>query len=209
MGRSTPRVGLQPTTQPRQVRAVRSVLRGRSADFQRGVKRTRRVLWDSNLAISTFQTPCHRPNTVLVRTMPGRWHGKERAPRWATTQPRLVNAVRSVLRGQSADFPRGEERTRPASRKSNAVIESSWGPCCRRIAVLMRSDLGRRRGVERALRAPTTQPRQVAKSALRGACSVGGRPIIHGAKNARDARHGIRTRQQIPLEGRTADLSRF
>ena len=33
----------------------------------------------------------------------------------------------------------------------------------------------------------------IAKSALLGTRSVGGRPILHEAKSARDARHGIRT----------------
>ena len=46
-----------------------------------------------------------------------------------------------------------------------------------------------------------------AKSALRGACSAGGRPIIHGAKSARAARHGIRTRRSQTLKKRVANMS--
>ena len=47
-----------------------------------------------------------------------------------------------------------------------------------------------------------------AKSALRGACSVGGRSILHGAKSARAARHGFRTQCLRPVEDRAPDLSR-
>ena len=52
-----------------------------------------------------------------------------------------------------------------------------------------------------------TQPRQVRNA--RRVCSVGGRPILHRAKSARAARHGIRTQWPRPFEACAADLSRY
>ena len=45
-----------------------------------------------------------------------------------------------------------------------------------------------------------------AKFTLRGACSVGGRPILNGAKSAGAARCGIQARRPKPFERRAADL---
>ena len=47
-----------------------------------------------------------------------------------------------------------------------------------------------------------------ARSSLRCACSVGGRPILHAAKRERAARHRIRTRWPRAFSGRATDLSR-
>ena len=134
------------TTQPRQVRAARSVLCERSADFPRAEERTRRVPRDSNAIFRVSWEVCRRPVAVLVRSSPGRRLGEKRALRWPTTQPRQVHAARRVLRGRSADFPRGEERARRASRDLNAVTGTCRRPCRRPVAVLVWSRPGQRRG---------------------------------------------------------------
>ena len=63
------------------------------------------------------------------------------------------------------------------------------------------------RGVRPALAYNTTTPSpHCAARVVRGRST--GRPIIHGAKSAQAARHGIRTRRLRTFEVRPADLSR-
>ena len=138
-----------------------------------------------------FQRPCHQPAAVLVRSSAGRGRGEERAPRWATTQPRQVCTALRMLRGRSTAGSREESRAHRAPRESKAMITGALSSCLRPIAVLVRSSPGRRRGKERAPRWPTTQPRQVRTA--RHASSEDGRPIFHEAKSARAARHIIRS----------------
>ena len=68
----------------------------------------------------------------------------------------------------------------------------------------MKKSLGQRHGVERAPCWLQRQPRQVCQRA----CSVWGRPVLHGAKRARAARHGIQTLWPRGFEAAAADLAR-
>ena len=75
----------------------------------------------------------------------------------------------------------------------HAVATNFRSPCRRPVTVFVRSVIGRRREQERAPRQSCISPQHShAKSALCGACSVGDRPILHGATCALAARHRIR-----------------
>ena len=93
--------------------------------------------------------------------------------RWATGQ---------YFMGRKARWPRaaGCGRGRQDHRR----------PCCQSAPVLTRLSSGGRRGEERAPRWPTTQPRRVRTA--RPACSVAGRPLLHGENSVRAVRHGVR-----------------
>ena len=69
-----------------------------------------------------------------------------------------------------------------------------------------RCQANRRRGEKCAPRWATTQPRQVRTT--RHACSVGGLPILHWAKSAWAAYHGIHLRRPRPFEVHTSGLLR-
>ena len=91
MGRSAPLRWA--TTQPFQARTARHVCwavgrysTGRKARGPRAMG-----LDDGDYK---YSKPCRRPVAVLVRSSLGRRHGEERAPRWATTQPRQARIVR-------------------------------------------------------------------------------------------------------------------
>ena len=99
------------TTQPRQARTARRVLRWRSADTPRGGERASRALWESNAVVTNFESPCRHTAVVLVQSSPSRRLGKESAPRSATTQPRQVHtarcAPRAVGRYSTGRYARG------------------------------------------------------------------------------------------------------
>ena len=76
-----------------------------------------------------------------------------------------------------------------AARKLNAVIMLLRSRSRRPVAVSVKKSLGQWRRVVHALRWPRRQPRQVRQCA-RAPWAVW--PVLHGAKLARAARHGIR-----------------
>ena len=180
------------------------MLSGWSADFLRGVKCARRVLRDSNAVISTSRTPCRRTVSVLVRTSQAVDVGRS-ASRVAREDNHAKLASALLIRGQSAGSPRGEPRAGPAATDSNSVATSFTSHCRRPGALSVQRRLGQRRGVERVARWPRRQPRQ-ARNAR--ACSVVSRPVLHGAKRARAARHGVQTLWSRGSEAAVADLAR-
>ena len=101
---------------------------------------------------------------------------------------------------------RGSRATGHGPRESNALIRNLRRRCRRPLTMLMRSSLGQQRGEKHGLRSPTTQPRQV-RTAWR-ACSVGSWPLLHGAKSALAARHGIRARWPKPPTAHAIGVSR-
>ena len=175
-----------PRRQPRQVRqrarapwAVGRFSTGRSA---RGPRAT-----GFESLITTFRSRSRRPGAVSVKKSLGQRRGVERAPRWPRRQPRQVRqrarapwAVGRFSTGRSARGPRatgfesyGHDVSKPQPPTWRGVGEeeprpTAWG------------------GARPALAAKTTTPSPPAR-----ACSVGGRPVLHGAKRARAARHGI------------------
>ena len=189
MGRSAPRVGHNTTT-PSPHCAVR-MLRGMSADTPRdeSARAARTGFERGDNALPKPVPPTCR-GVGAVEPRPTAWGGARPALAHNTTTP-SPRTARRVLHGRSADTPQGEKRAGRAPRDLNAVTKTFQS----RAADLSRCWCGRSSadGVGRS--APRVGPQHNhAKSALRGACSVGGRPILHGAKRARAARHGIQTR---------------
>ena len=113
------------------------------------------------------------------------------ASRVAREDNRTKSASARVLRRRSAGFPRGEARSDPAARESNAVATTLRSRSRRPDAVSVRNSLGQRRWgrPHPALTAKTTMPSPPAN-----ACFVGRWPVLHGAKRALAARHGSQTR---------------
>ena len=123
VGRSAPHVGPQHNHAKSALRGVCSVV-GWSVLHPRGEARAGRAPRYSNAVIKTIRSLFCRPIAVLVRSSLGRRHGEERAPRWATTQPRQVHtALRACSVGGRPILPRGEKRAGRAPRDSNAVIK--------------------------------------------------------------------------------------
>ena len=168
---------------------------GRSARGSRGtgVKRD----------TTTFRSRSRRPGAVSVKKSLGQRRGVERVARWPRRQPRQVRqrtrapwAVGRFSTGRSARGPRatgvkrgGHSVSKPQPPTWRGVGEeeprpTAWG------------------GARRALAAKTTTPSPPAR-----ACSVGGRPVLHGAKRARVARHGSQT-VAMTFEAAVADLAR-
>ena len=108
-----------------------------------------------------------------------------------TTMPSPQSGVWHVLHERSANTRRGEKRAGCAPRDSNEVATAIRTPCRRPVVVVVPSRLGRRRGEKRA----PHRAHSHAKSSQRGACSVNGRSLLHGAKSARAARHASCTRR--------------
>ena len=112
-----------------------------------------------------------------------------------TTQPRRVitaRQVRSMMDGR-LNTPWCDMRAGCMPPYLHAVATNFRSPCRRPVTVFVRSVIGRRREQERAPRQSCISPQHShAKSALCGACSVGDRPILHGATCALAARHRIR-----------------
>jgi hypothetical protein len=78
---------------------------------------------------------------------------------------------------------------------------------CNETVVLKHADQmtmgGGARGARPALAAKTTTPSPPAR-----ACSVGGRPVVHGMQRAKAARHGFRTLRSREFEAAANDLAR-
>ena len=152
-----------------------------------------------NAVAKTSRRTCCQPATVLVRSSPGRQRGKERAPRWSTTQPRQIRAARRVLRGRPAESPQGEKHAGRAPRDSNAVVvRTCRRPCCQPATVFVRSSLGWQRGEECAPRWPTTQPRQVcaAQRVLRGRSAESPQGEKRAGRAPRDSNAMTKTSQR-------------
>ena len=201
--RGMERVARWPRRQPRQVRqrarapwAVGRFSTGRSA---RGSRAT-----GSKRGSHDVRSRSRRPGAVSVKKSLGQRRGVERVARWPQRQPRQVRqrarapwAVGRFSTGRSARGPRatgvkrgGHDVSKPQPPTWRGVGEeeprpTAWG------------------GARRALAAKTTTPSPPAR-----ACSVGGRPVLHGAKRARVARHGNQTRWPRRFEAAAADLAR-
>ena len=182
-------------------RAPRTVGRLSIVRYARGTraKGLKRAEYD----ISNPPSPNCR-GVYAVAPRPTAWGGAHRvfahntttpSPRCAARAPRAVSRFSMVryARGMCATgFKRAGKRTfdPPA-----ADLSRCW--CSQAPAD----------GVGRS--APRVRPQHNhAKSALRGACFAGRRPLLHGTRFARDACHGIQTRWPGPLESRAAGLSR-
>ena len=104
------------------------------------------------------------------------------APRVGTQDNRVKSALRGaqLLRGRSADTPRGKKREGRGARNSNVVLTTFRTLCRRPLALFTRSSVDWQRADECAPRRVTTQPRQVRTARL--ACCVGGRRYSVGRK---------------------------
>ena len=139
-----------------------------------------------------------------VESRPTAWGGARPALVNNTTTPkRRVRAARRVLHGRFADFSLGEsarnarhgiQKRRRRTLECRATNLSQWW-CGRAPAGSVGSSVPR-----------VGLHHDHAKSALRGACSAGGRLTFHEAKSASDARQGNRKRLLRLLECRAANL---
>ena len=172
------------------------VLHERPAAIPRGEKRASRGPQNANAITATLQTPCRRPVAVLVRSSLGRLRGEDRAPRWATKQPRNARTAQRACSVAGRPIIHGAKSVRAdTTRDSNAAMAKIQTRCRRPDAMLVRSSPGRRRGEERAPRWAITQPPRQMRTAGRG-CSVDGRPMYRVAKSAWAVRHGIKNGNQ-------------
>ena len=178
---------------------------GRSANSPRGAVCAGRVKQRSNTVAVPVQSRSRRPGAESVRRGLGQRCGVERVPRRPLRQQRQVRqrarAPWSVGRLSTGGSARGEhgagfgsyshEYSKPQPPTWRGVGEEEprptlWGEA------------------RPALAAKTTTPSPPAS-----ACSVGGRPVLHGAKRAGGARHGIRKLWLRKLETAAADLARY
>ena len=169
-----------------------------------GAKRARVARHGSQSGDHEIRSRSRRPGEVSVKKSLGQRRGVERVARWPRRQPRQVRqrtrapwAVGWFSTGRSARGPRatGVKRryhdvSKPQPPTWRGVGEeeprpTAWG------------------GARRALAAKTTTPSPPAR-----ACSVGGWPVLHGAKRARAARHGSQRRWPRRFEAAAADLAR-
>ena len=163
------------------------VLRGRSAGSARGEALAGRAARKWYASITSLRSRSRRPVAVPVKNSLGQRRGMVRAPLWPQIQPRQVRqrarapwAFGRLSTGRSARGPRGTSVERyghvalnPQSPTCHGVGEEqprpmAWG------------------GARPALATKTTTPSPPVR-----ACTVGRRPVLHGAKLARAARHGI------------------
>ena len=112
-----------PATQHSPHRAVHArVFCGRSAGSPHGDERAGRAPWELDAVTSMVRSRSRRLDAVVVRPSHGHGAGKERVASCPAPLPSPYHAVHAlVLRGRSADAPRGDERAGRASRESNAV----------------------------------------------------------------------------------------
>ena len=79
-------------------------------------KRGGRAPRNSNAVSTTFRSLSSRSVTVLVQSSLGQRHGEERAPRWATTQPRQVYTSRCACSvGGRLGHSSGRKARRPCA----------------------------------------------------------------------------------------------
>ena len=126
---------------------------------------------------------------------------------YSTGQPHQVRTARRVCSVGGRSILHGANEARTARHEMQARLP--W-PFDARAADLSQRWCGRApaKGVGRS--APHAGPQHnYAKSVLRSACSVGGRPIFLGADSARAARYGIRTRWSQPCKVHAVDMSRW
>ena len=115
------------------------------------------------------------------------------------------SASARVLRGRLAGSARVEARAGRATRYLESGVTMLRSHSRRPGSVSVPKSRGERCGVERVARWPRRQPRQV-RAAL--VCSVGGRPVFHGAKRARAVRHGARKPWSQGFEPAAVGLAR-
>ena len=163
------------------------VLRGRSVGYIRGEARAGFAAQLPEAIAAKARNHSRRPGEVGLNWSLGQWRGMQRAPRWLRRQPRQVRQRARAPwahglsgMGRSARGPRGTGVgsydccvLRPQPPTWRGVGEAGprptvWGGACP------------------ALAAQTTTPSPPAR-----ACSVGGRPVRHGANRTRTARHEI------------------
>ena len=191
-----------PTTQPRQIRTARRVLRRRSADAPRherrvGRIRTRQSRTFEGRAADLSRYWCGRAPADCVR---------RRAPHVGPQYNHAKCALRSacsvggrpILHGAIyARATRYEIRTRWLRSFGTRAVDLSRCWCGRSLAD----------GAGRS--APRVGPQHNnAMSALRGVCSLGGRPLLHGTICARAARHEIQIQWYQLVKARAVNLSR-
>jgi len=180
------------------------VLRGRSAGwFSTGRSARGSRSMGAERSFVTCRSRSRRRDAVSVKKSLGQQRGVECVARWPRRQLRQVRqrahaswAVDRFSTGRSAHGLRttGAEygkhdvpKPPPATRRGvdeEKLRPTAWG------------------GARCALAAKTTTPSPPAR-----VCSVGGRPVLHGAKRARAARHGSRTRWSRRYEAAAVDLA--
>ena len=199
------RAACWPALHPRQVRGARCVLSAPSTATSWCDTRAGRAPRHS-VALASFvcRQPCCRPVAVLVRLSFERRceNGARRELAHNTTTPSsrcTAFAPRPFDRFSFARYAIGTRAT-GYEHATNVFRFLRRRP----VVVLVQTSLGWRHGEERARAGPHHNN---SKSALRGACPAGGRSILHRAKFAWAARHGVRTRWKKNLERRASDLS--
>ena len=185
VGWSSPRVGREGNHAKS---ASARVLRGRSAGSPRGEARAGRAPRDSEASVTLFRSRSRRPGAVSVRKSLGQRRGVQRALGWPRRKPcqvrqraRAPRAVGRFSTGQSARGPRATELGSfdDVAPKPQPPIWRGVGEKCTRATAWG--------GTRNALAAKTTTPSPPAR-----ACSMGGRPVLHGANRVRVAPHGVR-----------------
>ena len=111
-----------------------------------------------------FRSRCRRPGTVSVKKSLDRRRGLECA-RVGREDNQAKCASACVLRGRSADYPRGDAHAGRALRGLNASYTLVRSRNRRPGRVLVKKSLDRRRGLKRAPRWLRKQPRQVRQRA--------------------------------------------
>ena len=169
-----------------------------------GAKRARAARHGNEYGKRDVRSRSRRPGAVSVKKSLGQRRGVERAARWPRRQPRQVRqsacapwAVGRFSTGRSARGSRATE-----VRRGGHGVSKPQPPTCRGVGEEEPRPTAWG-GARPALAAKTTTPSPPARKG-----SVGGRPVLHGAKRARAARHGSRTRRSRRLETAAADLRR-
>ena len=180
------------------------VLRGQSVGSPRDEARVGRTARDPDDIITRLRPLSRRPGAASVKKCLSQRRGMERAPRWLRRQPRQVRqrartpyGVGRFSTARSARGPHGTEFRR-CCHEASKPQPPTWRGVCEEEP--QPTAWG---GAPLALAANTTTP-----SPLAHECSVGSRPVLHGAMRAWAARHGSRTLWPRCFEAAAADLAR-
>ena len=180
------------------------VHRGRSAGTPWGESCAGRASRKWHPSITSLRSRSRRPVAVPVENSLGQRPGMVRAPLWPRRQPRRVRqrahapwAVGRLSTGRSARGPRGTN-----NKRYDHIALKPQPPTCHGVGEEEPRPMAWG-GVRPSLAAKTTTP-----SSPPRACSVDGRPDLHGAKPTRAARHGRGTLSLRRFKAAAAGLSK-
>ena len=180
------------------------VHRGRSVGYLRGDARAGFAAQLPEAIAAKARSHSRLPGEIGLNWSLGQRRGMQRAPRWLRRQPRQVRQ-RACAPWAMGRFSAGRSARGPLATELNSFgykVSKPQPPTWRGVG----DDKSRHTVWDGSV--PGVGPKTTTLSPPARACSVGGRPVLHGATRARVAQHRIRNLQSHQFEAAAADLTR-